>query len=127
MLAAREAAIKEGRLEDAKSYNEQKAQLEMQIARQKKRLHAKYQGKNAVVSVEDTEQIVSMWTKIPVQRLGDAEGKKLLKLDVLLHQRVVGQEEAVQAVAKAVRRSRAGLKSPNRPIGSFLCLAANAL
>ena len=63
-----------------------------------------------------------MWTKIPVQRLGDAEGKKLLKLDVLLHQRVVGQEEAVQAVAKAVRRSRAGLKSPNRPIGSFLFL-----
>ncbi|MCI8319013.1 MAG: ATP-dependent Clp protease ATP-binding subunit [Lachnospiraceae bacterium] len=122
VVAAREAAIKEGRLGDAKAYNEEKERLEMQIVRQKKRLHARYQGKNAVVTVEDIEQIVSMWTKIPVQRLGDAEGRKLLKLDALLHQRVIGQEEAVQAVAKAVRRSRAGLKSPNRPIGSFLFL-----
>lgn len=75
-----------------------------------------------MVSREDIEAIVSVWTKIPVQRLAEQEGKRLLALDAELHKRVIGQEEAVQAVAKAVRRSRAGLKNPARPIGSFLFL-----
>ena len=71
---------------------------------------------------EDIAEIVSVWTKIPVQKLAGAEAKKLLHLDTELHKRVIGQEEAVQAVAKSVRRSRAGLKNPARPIGSFLFL-----
>ena len=122
LLKKREDALKEGRLEDARKYNQEKALLESRIERQKKRLHSKYEGRTYSVTAEDVGEIVSMWTKIPVQKLAQQEGKKLLKLDQLLHQRVVGQEEAVQAVARAIRRSRAGLKSPNRPIGSFLFL-----
>lgn len=75
-------------------------------------------------TITETEiaQVVSMWTKIPVSRLAKSEAERLLKLESELHKRVVGQEEAVSAVAKAVRRGRVGLKSPNRPIGSFLFL-----
>ncbi len=122
LLAEREKALQESRLEDARERNREKEALAEQLARQKKRLQSKQSGKNCVVTKEDIEQIVSVWTKIPVQKLSDQEGKKLLKLDQLLHNRVIGQEEAVQAVSKAIRRSRAGLKSPTRPIGSFLFL-----
>ena len=65
-----------------------------------------------------------MWTKIPVQKLAQKESERLLKLESILHKRVIGQEEAVTAVAKAMRRGRVGLKDPKRPIGSFLFLAA---
>lgn len=118
-MSERENALKEGRLEDAKAYNQKKEEAAGELERQKKRLRSRKAG---LVTAEDVEQIVSLWTKIPVQKLAGQEGKKLLKLDQLLHNRVIGQEEAVQAVAKAIRRSRAGLKSPNRPIGSFLFL-----
>ena len=66
--------------------------------------------------------MVALWTRIPVQRLAEKESHRLLKLEHTLHQRVVGQDEAVQAVAKAIRRGRVGLKDPRRPIGSFLFL-----
>jgi ATP-dependent Clp protease ATP-binding subunit ClpC len=122
VLSDREQALKEGRLEDAKQYNQQKEELETLLERQKKRSHSRSNGKAFVVGREDVEQIVSIWTKIPVQKLAAEESRKLLKLDQLLHRRVIGQEEAVQAVARAIRRSRAGLKNPNRPIGSFLFL-----
>ncbi|PLX86854.1 MAG: type VI secretion system ATPase TssH [Desulfuromonas sp.] len=74
------------------------------------------------VTEEEIAEIVSRWTKIPVQRLVESEREKLLKLDEILHQRVVGQDEAVQRVADAVIRARAGIKDPRRPIGSFLFL-----
>ncbi len=122
VLEERETALKEGRLEDARKYNQEKEELREKLEREKKRVRTRRQGHASAVTAEDVEQIVSVWTKIPVQKLADREGKKLLKLDRLLHERVIGQEEAVQAVAKAVRRSRAGLKNPNRPIGSFLFL-----
>ena len=118
-LAQRETALKESRIDDAREYSHEKEQLAQELERQKKRLGSRKAG---VVTPEDVEQIVSVWTKIPVQKLAGQEGKRLLKLDQLLHNRVIGQEEAVQAVAKAIRRSRAGLKNPNRPIGSFLFL-----
>lgn len=118
----REQALKEGRIADAKAYSLAKEELEEKLNRQKKRLHTRASGKNFAVTAEDVEQIVSIWTKVPVQKLAEQEGKKLLKLDQLLHNRVIGQEEAVQAVSKAIRRSRAGLKNPSRPIGSFLFL-----
>lgn len=121
-LSQRELALKEGRIEDARRINQEKEELEARLERQKMRSHAKGGGKASQVTREDVEQIVSIWTKIPVQKLAGEEGRKLLKLDQLLHQRVIGQDEAVQAVAKAIRRSRAGLKSPNRPIGSFMFL-----
>ena len=75
-----------------------------------------------VVGDDDIEGVVSEWTKIPVQKLAQTESDRLLKLEDILHQRVIGQQEAVTAVARAIRRGRVGLKDPNRPIGSFLFL-----
>ncbi|MCD8015822.1 MAG: ATP-dependent Clp protease ATP-binding subunit [Lachnospiraceae bacterium] len=118
----REQALKSGDLTAARSANEELEALNKKLERQKKAQQSRKNGKLREVTEDDIAGIVSVWTKIPVQKLADQEGKKLLKLDALLQSRVIGQEEAVQAVAKAVRRSRSGLKSPNRPIGSFLFL-----
>ncbi|MBR4776265.1 MAG: ATP-dependent Clp protease ATP-binding subunit, partial [Lachnospiraceae bacterium] len=74
------------------------------------------------VTGEDIAGVISSWTKIPVKKLEEEESERLRKLEEILHKRVVGQEEAVTAVAKAIRRGRVGLKDPNRPIGSFLFL-----
>lgn len=122
LLVKREDALRCGDLEEAKRLNQEKAETEKKLESQKKRAHAHKKGKDSAVTAESVEQIVSLWTKIPVQKLAQQEGRRLLKLDQLLHERVIGQDEAVQAVAKAIRRSRAGLKSPMRPIGSFLFL-----
>ena len=79
--------------------------------------------KNAMsVTTEDIAAVVSDWTKIPVQKLTEDESRRLVKLEKTLHRRIIGQDEAVEAVAKAIRRGRAGLKDPRRPIGSFLFL-----
>ena len=74
------------------------------------------------IGEDEIAEVVAMWTKIPVQKLAEKESEKLLKLENILHKRVIGQEEAVKAVARAMRRGRVGLKEPNRPIGSFLFL-----
>ncbi|MBQ8245971.1 MAG: ATP-dependent Clp protease ATP-binding subunit [Lachnospiraceae bacterium] len=74
------------------------------------------------IGEEDIEKIVSIWTKIPVTKLAEKESERLLKLEKVLHKRVIGQQEAVTAVAKSIRRGRVGLQDPNRPIGSFLFL-----
>lgn len=74
------------------------------------------------IGENEIAEVVAQWTKIPVQKLAEKESKRLLKLEKTLHKRVIGQEEAVTAVAKAIRRGRVGLKDPNRPIGSFLFL-----
>ena len=79
-------------------------------------------GRNIVIGENDIADVVAMWTKIPVQKLAQKESERLLKLESILHKRVIGQEEAVTAVAKAMRRGRVGLKDPKRPIGSFLFL-----
>jgi ATP-dependent Clp protease ATP-binding subunit ClpB len=99
--------------------------LERELALEQEQL-GKKQGESRLLKEEvdedDIAAIVSRWTGIPVSRLVEGETEKLLKLDELLHQRVVGQNEAVQAVADAVLRARSGIKDPNRPIGSFLFL-----
>ena len=74
------------------------------------------------IGENEIAEVVAQWTKIPVQKLAEKESERLLKLEKILHKRVIGQEEAVTAVAKAIRRGRVGLKDPNRPIGSFLFL-----
>lgn len=85
--------------------------------------HEKNQAeKNLVVTENDIAEVVSNWTKIPVQKLAQKESEKLLKLESILHKRVIGQEEAVSAVARAMKRGRVGLQDPNRPIASFLFL-----
>ena len=78
--------------------------------------------KQFLVGEDDIARVVAMWTKIPVTKLAEKESERLLKLESILHKRVIGQEEAVTAVAKAMRRGRVGLKDPNRPIGSFFFL-----
>lgn len=90
--------------------------------RKKNRYEKKEEEKEYVVGEYDIEQVVASWTKIPVSKLEEKESEKLLKLESLLHKRVVGQKEAVEAVAKSMRRGRVGLQDPKRPIGSFLFL-----
>ncbi len=121
LSSKRESSLKEGDLEAAREYNQKMEELTKKLERKRKR-NAGTASKARTVTEEDVGQIVSSWTKIPVQRLTEKEGKKLLQLDTRLHSRIIGQDEAVQAVAKAIRRSQSGLKNPNRPIGSFLFL-----
>jgi ATP-dependent Clp protease ATP-binding subunit ClpB len=101
------------------------AELERKLEAEQQRLAAK-QGEHRllreVVTAEEIAEIVSAWTGIPVTRLTEGEREKLLRLDEVLHQRVVGQEEAVQAVADAIIRARSGVKDPRRPTGSFIFL-----
>ena len=82
----------------------------------------KCQSKQYTVSAEDIAEVVAGWTKIPVKKLAEKESDRLLKLESILHKRVIGQSEAVTAVAKAMRRGRVGLQDPKKPIGSFLFL-----
>ena len=78
--------------------------------------------KEAVVTAEEIAEVASMWTGIPVTRLATEESQRLLQMEEALHQKVVGQDEAIVSVAKAVRRARSGFKDPRRPIGAFLFL-----
>lgn len=103
--------IKLAQDELVKKYNRLKANHEKKIA-----------NRSLVVGENDIADVVSMWTKIPVSKLAEKESERLLKLESILHKRVIGQEEAVTAVAKAMRRGRVGLADPNKPIGSFLFL-----
>ena len=96
--------------------------LEQEQEKLRKKWKNAHKNKQLVLKQEDVEQVVSNWTKIPVSKLSETEAGRLKKLDKILKERVVGQEEAVQAVAKAVKRGRGGLKDPKRPIGSFLFL-----
>jgi len=99
--------------------------LQQQLEEQEKRLQELQQGQKMLkeeVEEEDIAEVVSKWTGIPVSKLMEGEIEKLIKMEERLHQRVVGQDEAIRAVANAVRRSRAGLQDPNRPIGSFIFL-----
>ena len=93
-------------------------------AEQLQRLRRKKQRRKdqIVVTEADITNVIATWTKIPVEKLAEEESQRLRQLEELLHQRVIGQEEAIKAIAKAVRRGRVGLKDPNRPIGSFLFL-----
>lgn len=118
----KEACICDGKMEEASlAYTEQK-EAEKKLVMLKKRFDKTSVKKELHVKVSDIEQVISEWTKIPVQKLGESETAKLQKLEQILHQRVIGQEEAVTAVSKAVKRGRIGLKDPRRPIGSFLFL-----
>ena len=109
-------------LEEAKKSKAAKKELEDKLEKLTKKYQRNAQRKTPVVGEEEIAEVVSGWTKIPVQKLTEGEAARLKKLEATLHKRVVGQEDAVSAVAKAVRLGRVGLKDPNRPIGSFLFL-----
>ena len=117
----KEAAIEKQDYETAAQLRdiEQDYQEQVEIEREKRR---KNNTQHRPVNEEDIAAVVSGWTGIPVTRLTEDEGQRLLKMEEILHERVVGQDEAVRAVARAIRRGRVGLKDPKRPIGSFLFL-----
>lgn len=122
VLAKREQALVDGDLALASLLQKQQADIKKKLAAKNERDLHNITHQGLVVEKEDVADIVSGWTKIPVQQLEEAETKRLAKLESILHKRVIGQDEAVQAVAKAIKRGRVGLKSPERPIGSFLFL-----
>lgn len=118
----KEAALKEGNLELAKELQKEQQKLQHQIDSAKAKFEKKNNSNRPVVTEEAVADTVSGWTRIPVEKLKETESKRLARLENILHKRVIGQEEAVTAVAKAIRRGRVGLKDPKRPIGSFLFL-----
>ena len=115
-------AIAAGDMELASHYMEERAKAEETCEKEKKRMERAKNRKKLVVDENQVAEVVSKWTKIPIRRLTEGEAERLRRLEKTLHKRVVGQEDAVSAVARAVRRGRVGLKDPNRPIGSFLFL-----
>ena len=117
-----EEAVRNLHMEDAKAAKKEKEELLKLHEKQVKKYHRDADKKELAVGENEIAEVVASWTKIPVSKLTEQEGQKLAKLEKILHKRVIGQEEAVSAVAKAVRRGRVGLKDPNRPIGSFLFL-----
>jgi ATP-dependent Clp protease ATP-binding subunit ClpC len=118
----KESAIKEEAYERAGEIKKQQEALKEELEKQKVVEEKKRTEDKLVVSEAEIADIVSSWTKIPVRKLEEEESQRLQNLESILHERVIGQEEAVTAVAKAIRRGRVGLKDPNRPIGSFLFL-----
>ena len=122
MQKEKEAAISAGDFEQAKKLQARQQELEKELEQIRKRFERRCKSRKLQVTEEEIAKTVSTWTKIPVQRLAEGESKRLARLEQTLHKRVVGQEEAVAAVAKAVKRGRVGLKDPNRPTGSFLFL-----
>lgn len=122
LLNQKEEAIKLADLSMAKRIQQEQNEAEEQIEKYRKKEVRRNKRKNLTVNENSVADIVSDWTKIPVKRLTEGETKRLAALEKELHKRVIGQEEAVKAVAQAVKRGRVGLKDPNRPIGSFLFL-----
>ncbi|PKM81772.1 MAG: ATP-dependent Clp protease ATP-binding subunit ClpC [Firmicutes bacterium HGW-Firmicutes-13] len=118
----KEAAIKGQEFELAAKIRDKEQKIKDEVENLKKEWEQKKFTDKSVVTEEDIAQIVSSWTGIPVKKLAEEETQRLLKLEEVLHQRVIGQDEAVVAVSRAVRRARAGLKDPKRPIGSFIFL-----
>ena len=118
----KEAALKAGNIEKASELHREQKEAEKKLEQAKKRFNKKNEKKKVPVTEEDVADVISMWTRIPVTRLNESESERLKKLDKTLEKRVIGQGEAIQALSKAVKRGRVGLKDPARPIGSFLFL-----
>ena len=118
----KEKAVKQADLSLAKELQARQREIETEISKYKEKEERRNKRKKISVTEASVADIISDWTKIPVQRLTEGETKRLARLEKELHKRVIGQEEAVKAVAQAVKRGHVGLKDPNRPIGSFLFL-----
>ena len=116
------AAVNSQDFERAASLRDEVRHLKQQLEEQRNQWRDKNERSGDEVTAKDIAQIVSSWTGVPVVQLTEEESQRLLRLEEILHQRIVGQKEAVAAVARAIRRGRVGLKDPKRPIGSFLFL-----
>ena len=124
LIAEKEAVVKNQEFDKAATIRDREEKLRLEKAHLEQEWRDRKAAAERVLKVtaENVAEIVASWTKIPVSRLAQAETEKLLKMGELLHERVVGQEEAIQVITRAIRRSRAGLKNPSRPIGSFIFL-----
>ena len=118
----KKAAVNEQDFERAAHLRDEEKELAQKLEEQRGHWQEKNAGITGEVSAANIAEIVSSWTGVPVVQLTEAEGQRLLRMEEILHERIVGQDEAVTAVAKAIRRGRVGLKDPRRPIGSFIFL-----
>jgi ATP-dependent Clp protease ATP-binding subunit ClpC len=119
----KEAAVRNQEFEQAAKLRDQEHKMKEDLEELKKEWEKKIGTSDlSLVTEEDVAYIVSSWTGVPVKKLAEEESSRLLKLEEILHQRVIGQDEAVRSVARAIRRGRAGLKDPKRPVGSFIFL-----
>ena len=122
LMHNKEESIKKNDFENASVYHKAQKEAEKKLINMRKRFRKKTDNNHPSVTQNDVSEVVSAWTKIPVSKLAESDTERLKKLESVLHKRVIGQEEAVSAVARAVKRGRVGLKDPKRPIGSFLFL-----
>ena len=122
LIRQKEESIRRGDFTEASMIQKEQEAVQEKLAALKKRFRKKSDASAPEVSEADIADVVSSWTKVPVQKLGESDADRLKKLEDVLHKRVIGQNEAVSAVARAVKRGRVGLKDPKRPIGSFLFL-----
>jgi len=118
----KEEAIANQNFEKAAKIRDEEQKIRNQIEKEKERWKTESTTNTETVTEEHIAQIVSSWTGIPVKKLEQEEAERLLKMEEILHKRVIGQDEAVRAVSRSIRRARAGLKDPKRPIGSFMFL-----
>ncbi|MBQ9929051.1 MAG: ATP-dependent Clp protease ATP-binding subunit [Lachnospiraceae bacterium] len=122
MDKAVEQALKDGDLQQASAVRKEQDQLMKKYQRTKAKNQKKQEQTTYEIGETEIAEVVASWTRIPLSKLTEKESERLLKLEDVLHQRVIGQEAAVKAVSRAIRRGRVGLQDPNRPIGSFLFL-----
>ncbi|MBS7402672.1 MAG: ATP-dependent Clp protease ATP-binding subunit [Oscillospiraceae bacterium] len=122
LAAEKEAAVKAQDFEGAAKLRDREKEQREELEAARKKWQEKRSGSHKCVTAEDIAEVVSGWTGIPVTSLTESESERLLKMEEILHKRVIGQDEAVSVVSRAIRRSRVGLKDPKRPIGSFLFL-----
>ncbi|HVL25599.1 MAG TPA: ATP-dependent Clp protease ATP-binding subunit [Thermomicrobiales bacterium] len=122
-----DAAVNSREFELAAELRDRERKLRERIDRQEQDLKDTQAAEEVYVTEEDIAEVVSMWTGIPLVRIAGEESERLLKMEAALHERVVGQDEAITTIAKAVRRARAGIKDPRRPIGSFIFLGPTGI
>lgn len=122
LIRRKEESIRGGDFAEASLIQKEQTEVEKKLESVRKRFEKKSVSAHPVVTEDDIADVVSAWTKVPVRKLKESDTERLVKLEQILHGRVIGQEEAVSAVARAVKRGRVGLKDPKRPVGSFLFL-----
>jgi len=122
IIKEKDDAVHTQNFEKAAKLRDSQHEIENKLEREKKKWENKNSKEVITLTEEDIAEVIASWTRIPVKKLTQDENEKLKNLEKALHERVIGQNEAVEAVAKAIRRGRVGLKDPNRPIGSFLFL-----
>ena len=122
LRSEKDAAVQSQQFEKAAALRDEERQLEERLKEEKEAWEAERGKKESEVTEEHIAEVVAMWTGVPVTKIAEADSERLLNMENILHERVVGQDEAVVAVSKAIRRAHAGLKDPKRPIGSFIFL-----